>query len=165
LTGAAAPATVALRPAGPADEPFLRALFAELRAAEFAPLDLEPAALDALLAMQFSAQDRAWRHSHPGGDFAIVLVDGRPAGRLYVDFGAEAIHVIDITLASEVRGRGVGTRLLRDVIARGDRTGRPVTLQTQRTNRALALYRRLGFTVTGEDAVYVGLRRAPAALS
>ncbi|MGA2010077.1 MAG: GNAT family N-acetyltransferase [Solirubrobacteraceae bacterium] len=144
-----------LRRAATGDEPFLRRLYAELRAPEFAALGLDPAALDALLAMQHQAQDRAHRARHPGADIDLVVLDGRPAGRLVVDRTAAAIHVVDITLAREDRGGGVGTVLLQHVIDEGRRSGRPVTLQVLRVNPAVRLYRRLGFAVCGEDEVHL----------
>ena len=35
--------------------------------------------------MQFAAQDREYRRANPHGSFDVIEVDGRPAGRLYVD--------------------------------------------------------------------------------
>lgn len=158
---AGSPAT-ALRAAGPGDEPFLRRLYADLRATEFAPLGLEPAVLEALVAMQFTAQDRSFRERFTQADFDLVIVDSLPAGRLYVDRSGESMHVIDITLAPEHRRRGIGTQLLRELIDQAHSSGRPVTLNVARGNHALALYQRLGFSVTAEDDVYLTLECRPA---
>ncbi|MGP0049209.1 MAG: GNAT family N-acetyltransferase [Solirubrobacteraceae bacterium] len=150
---------VSLRRAERADEPFLRALYASLRRSEFMVLGLQPSALESLLAIQFDAQDAAYRHNHPDADFDLVIVDGNPGGRLYVDRGPAAIHVLDITLAPEWRGRGIGTRLLGALIAEGERARRPVALQVLRSNPALRLYRHLGFAQTAADEVYLTLER------
>jgi ribosomal protein S18 acetylase RimI-like enzyme len=163
LTGGR-PAAV-LRPASPDDESFLRLLYAELRAAEFAPLGLLPDVLAALLAMQYTAQDRSYHHRHPHADFDVVTVGGEPVGRLYVDRGGDAIHVIDVTLLADRRGRGLGTALLTALCAEARRSDRTVTLEAARGGRALSLYRRLGFVELGQDDVYLALEWRPEKIS
>jgi GNAT superfamily N-acetyltransferase len=163
LTAAADAAQV--RPARASDEAFLRRLYAGLRSAEFAPLGLDPEAVDSLLAMQYAAQDRSYRQLHPAADFDLVLVAGEPAGRIYVERTATSIQVIDIALTPEYRGRGIGTRLLQRLLAEGAGSQRPVTLNAVRGSRALTLYRRLGFTVRDGDDVYLALERRPPAVS
>lgn len=147
-----------LRPAQPADEPFLRTLFATVRAEQYAALDLHPDALDDLLGMQYAAQDAGYRNQHPDATFHVVEVDGVPAGRLIVDRSGPALHVLDIALAPDQRGRGLGQALLRDL----GREGRPITLSAVRGGRALNLYRRLGFVPVGGDDVYLALEWRPA---
>lgn len=153
---AGAPA-VALRPATPADEPFLAAVYAATRADEMTAFGFDAATAGAFLSQQFTAQDRSYRQAYPAARFDIILVGGQPAGRLYVDRGREAVHVIDIALLPEHRGRGIGTRLLRDLLAEAAATDRAVTLSALRGGRVLELYARLGFVQTGGDDVYVAL--------
>jgi ribosomal protein S18 acetylase RimI-like enzyme len=157
--GARAP--VSLRPATLEDEPFMLRVYASTRADELAPVHWDTATTDAFLRMQFTAQDRAYRERHPHASFDVVLVAGEPAGRLYVDRRADAIHVIDIALTPEHRGHGIGSALLEDLLAEGRRDVRPVTLNALRSSRALGLYRRLGFAVVAEDEVYAELESRP----
>ena len=91
----------------------------------------------------------------------VVLVDGVPAGRLYVDRTADEIRVVDITLLPEHRGAGVGESLLEPILDEGDRDGLPVTIHVERHNPALRLYDRLGFEVVDDLGVYLFLRRPP----
>lgn len=156
---------VELRPVRASDEPFLRRLDAGLRAAEFAALGLEPHVLDSLLAMQYAAQTRSQRQLHPDADFDLVLVAGEPAGRFYVDRIGTSIHVLEIGLVHEYRGRGVGTRLLQRVLDEGAGSRRPVTLNAVRGSRALTLYRRLGFEIQSSDDVYLALVWRPPTIS
>lgn len=136
-----------LRPATEADRPFLQRVFASTRA-ELAVLG------EAMVALQFDLQDRSYRQSHPDASFDVILVDGEPAGRLYVDRGPDSIHVIDISLLPERRGQGIGTQLLRALLDEG----RPVTLNAVRGSDALRLYGRLGFKIVGANDVYVDLQ-------
>jgi ribosomal protein S18 acetylase RimI-like enzyme len=155
------PPAALLRPARRGDEPFLRRLYADLRAPEFAALGLEPSRLKLLLAMQYDAQDRSYRQEHPHASFEVVMLAGEPIGRLYVDRDGQTIHVIDITLLPEHRRRGIGTDLLGALMEEGRRSGRAVTLDVLRTNPALDLYRRLGFQQVRADEVYVDLEYRP----
>lgn len=141
----------------PEDTPFLFSVYAATRAEEFAALGWNQDALERFLRMQFDAQDRAYRDAHPDGVVSVILVDGEPAGRLYLERRAEAIHVIDIALLPSYRDRGIGTRLLGDLLAEGEATGRAVTLSAVRSGRAIGLYERLGFCATGGDEIYVSL--------
>jgi ribosomal protein S18 acetylase RimI-like enzyme len=91
----------------------------------------------------------------------VVLVDGEPAGRLYVRRGDREIRIVDIALLPERRGNGIGTSLLRDLLAEADATGKSVTIHVERFNPALRLYERLGFAVAEDKGVYLFLERLP----
>ena len=148
---------VSLRPVTAGDEAFLYRLYASTREAELAPLRLDHAARESLLRMQFAAQDRSYRAAHPNASFNVVVIDGAAAGRLYVERGPDAIHVIDIALLGEHRGLGVGTELLRALIEEAVGSGRRVTVNALRSSPVLSLYRRLGFEVVKQAEAYVDL--------
>jgi ribosomal protein S18 acetylase RimI-like enzyme len=122
-----------------------------------------PAEKEAFLRMQFHAQSTWYREQYEGATFDVIVVDGEPAGRLYVRRGAEEIRIIDIALLPEHRGNGVGTSLLRDLLAEADASGKSTTIHVEKHNPALRLYERLGFAVAGDRGVYLFLERPPAA--
>ncbi|MFA9429658.1 ribosomal protein S18-alanine N-acetyltransferase [Egicoccus sp. AB-alg2] len=66
------------------------------------------------------------------------------------------VHVLDVAVAPAVRGRGIGRRLLEELIVQERAAGAAgVTLEVRRSNvPAIALYRRLGFTVEGQRPRY-----------
>jgi GNAT superfamily N-acetyltransferase len=150
-------AVIELRPATVADEPFLFRVYASTRLQELAPLGWDEATVDGFLRMQFRAQDSSYRQSRPDASFAVVLIAGQPAGRLYVDRRPDAIHVIEIALLPEYRGRGAGRRLLQALLDEGRRSSKPVTINALRSSPVLGLYQRLGFVIVRADAVYVDL--------
>jgi ribosomal protein S18 acetylase RimI-like enzyme len=119
----------------------------------------DDAAKEEFLRMQFDAQDRAYREQNPDGSFDVITRDGVPAGRLYVSRRATEIRIVDIALLPEHRGAGVGTGLLRELIAEGERSGKPVTIHVERGNRARTLYERLGFVQVAENGVYALMER------
>lgn len=148
---------VSLRPVTADDEEFLSTLYASTRRDELALTGWDASAQDAFVRMQRAAQQRSYASSHPDAQCDLVLVEDRPAGRLYVDRSGPEIHVLDISLLPEFRGRGVGTHLLTTLLGEAQGVGRGVTLNVARTNRALDLYRRLGFAVARADDVYLDL--------
>lgn len=150
---------VSLRPASAEDEPFLQRVYAATRAEEMALLPLEEEHRQELLRSQHRAQQAHYDAQFPEASFDVVLLDGVPAGRLYVARGEAEIRLIDIALLPEHRGAGVGRTLLEGLIAEADAARLPVTAHVERHNRALSLYRRLGFTPVAEGEVYLLIER------
>jgi ribosomal protein S18 acetylase RimI-like enzyme len=144
-----------LRPVEPDDREFLYRVYASTRTEELAVIPWDEREKDAFLRAQFDAQDRWWREHYGGASFDVIVVDGEPAGRLYVHRGEAEIRIVDIALLPEHRGKGVGSTLLRDVIAEGKR----VTIHVERLNPALRLYERLGFELAEDKGVYLLLER------
>jgi len=117
---------------------------------------------EAFLRHQFDAQDAWWREHYADASFDVILVEGEPAGRLYVHRGRSEIRIVDIALLPEQRGNGVGTRLLDELLAEGDADAKSVTIHVERMNPALRLYSRLGFALAEDKGVYLFLERQPA---
>ncbi len=146
---------VALRAVAPArDAELLLTLYASTRAEELAVVPWSDAEKDAFLRMQFEAQDRYWRAQKPGASFDVIVVDGQPAGRLYVHRMPAEIRIVDIALLPEHRGRGIGTLLIGRILDEAAGGGLPVTIHVEQGNRARALYERLGFTQIATTGVY-----------
>lgn len=89
----------------------------------------------------------------------VVVVDGRDVGTLSVDWEGAQVFIAGIYLAADVRGRGLGTALIEDVLARARVERRAVTLRVLKENpRARALYERLGFVVSGTTDTHFEMR-------
>jgi len=146
----------ALRPAMPADAEFEHRLYASTRD-DLRPLG--PEVFDGLVGMQFRAQSMSIRLDHPEADRKIVVVDDGPVGRLIVDDSGEQIEVLDVALLPEYRSQGIGTSLLRSVLAEADRMGRAIALHVEKRSRAVHLYERLGFVISGDAGLYFEMCR------
>jgi ribosomal protein S18 acetylase RimI-like enzyme len=145
------------RAAAADDEPFLRALYATTRPDVAA---WEDEGREVFLELQFSAQQREWAARFPESVHELILVDEQPVGRLWVAWLPGECVVVDLTLVPDQRRGGIGTRVMREVLAEADVRNLPVRVTVERTNEAsLAFCGRLGFDVVGEDAVYVVLLR------
>jgi ribosomal protein S18 acetylase RimI-like enzyme len=152
-----APARV-LRTIVPEDEPFLYQVYASTRADELAQVPWSDAEREAFLRQQFSAQHTYYQQQYTGAAFQLIVQDGVPVGRLYVDRSTHEIRIVDIALLPEHRGAGIGTALLTDLLAEAARTRKVVTIHVERFNPALRWYERLGFRMIEDRGVYLLLR-------
>jgi|SRR6185437_7670836 len=99
-------------------------------------------------------QDRYFQSDWDPTIFAIVLCDGVKCGYLCIEDRDDDIHVREIVLLPEYQGRGIGSAILRDAMGRARARAVPVRLGTCHENRALGLYRRLGFREIGRTETH-----------
>ena len=154
-------ARIELRPALAEDADFLRAVYGSTREDELAPTGWTREQKDWFIAQQFHAQDTYYKQHYDGATYDVVLVDGEPAGRLYVARWDDEIRIMDIALLPPFRGQGIGERLLEPLLREGAESGRTVSIHVEQTNRAKSLYERLGFVEVGEHGVYKLMRWTP----
>jgi len=143
-----------LRAQSSEDRKFLFALYASTRAVEMEQLDWSAQQKDEFLAMQFRAQTLHYDEYYPDAQLTIIELDAAPIGRLYVDRREREIEIIDIALVPSMRGRGIGKRLLAELLDEGRATARRVRIYVEHFNPARGLYDRLGFRQIGTNGVY-----------
>jgi len=135
-----------LRPATPADAAFL--------------YDLHVAAMRDVIEATWG-WDGAWQRRHFDEQFSperiqLIVVAGEPVGMLEVEDRPDDTFVANIKLLPKMQGHGLGSAVMRDVLARAAGRGVPVRLQVLRVNAgARHLYERLGFVVTGEAPPHI----------
>jgi ribosomal protein S18 acetylase RimI-like enzyme len=153
--------TISLRPEREADRDFRYQLFCDSRQPEFALL-LPPDVFRQLMAHQFHAQTVSYQREFPQARFDIIELAGRPIGRIVVDRPGDRLHIIDQAIVPELRGRGIGTAVMRALMDEAAARRMPVTLEVASDNDPSArLYLRLGFVPTGAAAVYLELAWTP----
>jgi ribosomal protein S18 acetylase RimI-like enzyme len=155
--------TITLRPVTDGDMPFLLALYATTREDELKQVDWTPEQKAAFVHQQFHAQHQFWRENYSDTSWDLIVRGGEPVGRLYVARWADDIRIVDIALVPAARGGGLGTELIRGILAEGDASGRKVSIHVEIFNPARKLYERLGFVQAEERGVYLRMERAPAA--
>jgi ribosomal protein S18 acetylase RimI-like enzyme len=149
------PDKVVLRPQTVADEALVLALYRSTRAEELAMLPWSEEQKSMFVDMQFRAQSAHFQTNYPGGRFDVIEIDGQAAGRFYVSREPTLIAIIDIVLAPEFRGQGVGTELVRAILDEARAAGKKVTLHVEKNNAGAArLYKRLGFVDTEDRGFY-----------
>lgn len=149
---------LSLREATAADEPFLLAVYASTRIDELEGLGWNDDQKQAFIKMQFLARERVY----PRGDNRIILLNGRPAGRILVERSETTILLIDIALLTEYRNAGIGSRLLQDLMKEATAAGKSIQLHVVASSPAVRLYERLGFRSTGDEAAYLEMKWVPA---
>ena len=80
----------------------------------------------------------------------LVRADGQLAGVLAVEQRTDHVQLVKVFLLPQYQGRGIGTWLVRRVMAQAAEQGLPVRLRVLRVNPAQRLYIRLGFVVSDE---------------
>jgi len=157
----AVPGAITLRLAADADYDFMRRLYHSTRAEEMQHFPFDDAQKSAFLDQQFAAQFEHYGIHYPTVERNIIESDGKPIGRMWIDEWRDQIRLVDIALMPEWRGSGVGSMLLHDVLRRGERAGKPVTIHVEAYNPALDLYKRLGFEKVDTNGVYLLMKWTP----
>jgi ribosomal protein S18 acetylase RimI-like enzyme len=147
-----------LRETTPDDEPFLLAVYASTRIQELEGFGWDDNQKQAFIKMQFLARER----TYPRSDDRIIVLDGRPIGRMMVDRNEAGIRLRDIALLTEYRNAGVGSRLIRDLMKEATAAGKSIELHVVATSPAVRLYERLGFRQSGPGGAYLEMKWVPA---
>ena len=155
--------SLSLRPIEPEDMPFLLRLYRSTREDELAMVvDWNDEQKDWFILMQFNAQHTWYQEHYVGASFDVILVEGEPAGRLYVHRRDKEIRLVDISFLPDFRNRGLGTRVLHDLLAEAEAAGKPLTIHVEKYNPAMRLYQRLGFHRIDETGPYDLMEWRPA---
>jgi GNAT superfamily N-acetyltransferase len=138
--------SVTLRPVTPEDDEFLLAVYASTRADELAQVDWAPGQKEAFVRWQFELQRKDYDARYPDARYQVVLVNEQPAGRIWIGEDDTQIRLLDIGLLKEFQNRGVGTILLKQLIAEALEKKKPLRhMVFMLNNNAYRFYERLGF--------------------
>lgn len=152
---------VTLRPSTQADYFFMRRLYGSTREEELKHFPFDELQKKDFLDQQFAAQYQHYQIHYPTCERNIIEKDGQPIGRLWIDEWRDQIRMVDIALMPEWRGSGIGRRLVEEVLERGRKAGKPVTIHVEAYNPALRLYERLGFVKVDTNGVYYLMKWTP----
>ena len=138
---------ISLRTAAPGDRALLRDIYGSTRMEELKQTDWNEEQKAAFVEHQFAAQDDYYRKVYPDSDYGIILYDGAPAGRLYVErhLIPGTIRIVDIALLPDFRGKGIGQFLIQELQEEAAAHGKTLTIHVEQFNQAMRLYERLGF--------------------
>jgi len=111
-------------------------------------------------------QRRLHKERFAAQEFRVIEAFGADVGILALDRRDDCLKVNQLFILPEHQNQGIGTASLMQTIADAREAGLPVRLGVLKVNpRALALYRRLGFSQTGEADTHVLMEMLPQAFA
>lgn len=90
-------------------------------------------------------QDEFFKQSWEKGTHEIIMSSGVPCGYYFVERKEGYFFLSEILILPEFQGKGIGTKVLEDLIEKSKTEDIPLRLQVFKENKAQDLYRRLGF--------------------
>jgi len=154
--------TLAVRPALPQDEIFLYELYSAVRAPEFALAPISATQKEHLIRMQFRGQMSAYTQMYPNSCYHVVLLDGKPVGRLWVASGDSDFQLVDIAIHPKLQSKGIGTVLIQRLQQEAVKARVPIHCCVFKFNPgSLRFHQRLGLTILREDQMYFYMEWRP----
>lgn len=153
---------ITLDSATSSDQEFFYRTFASTRAAEVALTGWSVEQQESFLRNQFEAQRRGYLMQTPDAEYWVIRQDGTAVGRMIVDRTPNDVHLIDIGLLPEFRGRRIGSTLMAAIMQEATQEQKVVRLFVERFNSALRWYERLGFKVIGGGEIYLEMLWSPS---
>ena len=145
---------VSQRPSSPGDEPFVRELILKSAEEELLAASWPEPMRSHLLEIQYSGRVQSLRSRFPGIEETIAVVDGAPVGWFAKAVLEDEIRWLDLIVAADWRGRGVGTAVLTSAMDEASRCGKAARFSVRAANAgAIRLYERLGFRRIGGDEI------------
>ncbi len=111
----------------------------------------------AFIQHQFNAQDDYYKKVYPDASYHVIMYNDIAIGRLYVErFLIEGtIRIIDIAILPTYRKLGIGSYLINSLKEEAIQSNKSITIHVEIFNKALDLYKRLGFEIIKEtNGVY-----------
>jgi len=140
------------------DEEILCQIYSSTRIEELAQLtDWTASQKETFLRSQFTAQHSYYQNNYKGAHFWVIEYRSQIIGRLYLHMHYEgaSMRIIDIAVLPEWRNRGIGKQILLAVMELAASINRSVTIHVESFNRAMKLYKSLGFVLVSQtNGVY-----------
>jgi ribosomal protein S18 acetylase RimI-like enzyme len=152
-----------LRPTSEQDEGFLRHLIIETAAAELGASAWPEPLRSQILDMEYARRRHANRTNDPEVQSSVIQVDGVDAGWIVLVTMPDHLYLSEIMILPELRGGGIGTVAIGQVLSKAGEAGKPVRLRVNVMNpRAARLYERVGFRrIDGDEVQHVMECRPP----
>jgi ribosomal protein S18 acetylase RimI-like enzyme len=135
-------------------------VYASTRRDEMELWGWNPAQQHAFVSMQFEARNRYYASTFSATIESVILLGDIPIGSMILWGSVDELRLVDISILPEHRNHGFGTELITNLILDSKLRKLPLRLSVLRGNRAIHVYERLGFVITGGDDVYLEMEFA-----
>src|SRR5262245_51545874 len=135
---------VTLRPVTAEDGPFLLDVYEAAREIEMAMVPWDQSQKQAFLKQQFEAQSSYYADKFPTATHDIIEFNNDPAGRLYVERSERHISILDVTVLTRFRRRGIGSFLITQLQKEAAVGGKSLGVYVETFNPSQKLFGDLG---------------------
>ena len=133
------------------DREFLLSVYAAGRETELSVLPFDEAQKRAFCEHQLDAQTTYYEEKYPHATHEIILFDGEPVGRVYVNRGDALISILDLAVLVEHRKKGVGIHIVKSLQNEATSSDKRVGVYVETFNPSQKLFRDLGFELVESD--------------
>ena len=155
------PMAMRCRPAGPDDMGFLLDTFAITREHDLGLQGIDPGLREALVDMQFKAQQGHYTQAYPGCKPWVIEQSGRKLGQMWLFLDSRpddpGLRLMDLAVLPAYRHQGVATACLQALLRLTEHLGWPMHLHVLANNPIRHWYERMGFALTHEAGLYLGM--------
>ena len=95
--------------------------------------------------------EKKWKPNN----YQIIILAGQAVGAVSVEHCADHIFLSEVQVQPGFQSRGLGSQIIKAVLANAAAQSLPVRLQVLRKSKAINLYHRLGFSQTGDTDTHV----------
>jgi GNAT superfamily N-acetyltransferase len=138
-----------LRKIKDSDMLFLKMVYRSTREDEMEPTGWTEEQKSGFIDFQFNAQHAYYLNVYKDALFRIIEVKKTDIGRLYTWETEKQIRIVDIAILPEFRGKGIGTKILSDLIQQSESSGKSLSIHVE------------GFKKTDDTGVYLFMERLP----
>jgi ribosomal protein S18 acetylase RimI-like enzyme len=144
---------IVLRPITAADDAVMLAVFVSSRERDLAPLP------DSLVTAQYDIQRRGYLGQYPAASWSAIDVGDETVGRVIIDRSADPWVLVDLAVQRQHRNRGIGSRVLEDLLDEAGRHDVSVVLSVLADNTdAQRLYERHRFFPVASEGAYMRMK-------
>ena len=99
-------------------------------------------------------QDKFFFNDWSNTGFEIIYFEGKPCGYMRIEYLPGGIKAHELVLSPDFHNLGIGSYVLKQLQVEATRRKLPVNLNVLHENRAIELYKRLGFKEIGQNDMH-----------
>lgn len=136
-------------------ESFMLNVYAQSRRKEVEMWGWTDSEIKEFLTMLFQIMMRSYKLQYPDLENRIIYGDQEPAGYMQLSKNDHGFTLVSIILLPHFQGKGLGTKVIRQLQVEARKHQCPIRLSVQADNPAQRLYSRLDFQVVDQNSIYL----------